>query len=35
MATEVLSALNVAGSGKLDHSGLVQYFETLAQVQVH
>ncbi len=34
MATEVLSALKVAGKGKLDHSGLIQYFESLASVQV-
>jgi len=35
MATEVMSALRVAGKGKLDHSGVVQYFEDLAQVEVH
>jgi 2-hydroxy-3-oxopropionate reductase len=35
MATEVMSALNVVGKGKLDHSGVVQYFESLAQVHVH
>ena len=35
MATEVMSALKAAGKGKLDHSGAVQYFEDLAQVEVH
>jgi 2-hydroxy-3-oxopropionate reductase len=35
LATEVMSALKVAGKGKLDHSGIVQYFESLARVEVH
>jgi 2-hydroxy-3-oxopropionate reductase len=34
LATEVLSALKTAGKGKLDHGGLVQYFEALAGVEV-
>jgi len=34
LAAEVMSALKVAGKGKLDHGGLVQYFEALAGVEV-
>ncbi len=34
LATEVLSALKVAGKGRLDHGGLIQYFEALARVEV-
>ena len=34
LATELMSALNVAGKGKLDHGALVQYFEGLAGVEV-
>jgi 2-hydroxy-3-oxopropionate reductase len=34
LATEVMSAMKVAGKGGLDHGGLVQYFESLAGVEV-
>ncbi len=34
LATEVMSALKTAGKGALDHGGLVQYFESLAGVEV-
>jgi len=34
LATEVMSALSTAGKGKLDHGGLVQYFEGLAGIKV-
>ena len=34
LAVELMSALKVAGKGKLDHGGLVQYFEALAGVEV-
>jgi 2-hydroxy-3-oxopropionate reductase len=34
MAAEVMSALIVAGKGKLDHGGIIQWFESLAGVQV-
>jgi 2-hydroxy-3-oxopropionate reductase len=34
LATEVMSALKVAGKGTLDHGGLIQYFEALAGVEV-
>jgi 2-hydroxy-3-oxopropionate reductase len=34
LATEVMSALKVAGKGALDHGGIVQYFEALAGVEV-
>jgi len=34
LATEVMSALSTAGKGKLDHGGLVQYFEGLAGIEV-
>lgn len=35
MPTEVMSTLKAIGKGKLDHSGVVQYFERLTQVEVH
>jgi 2-hydroxy-3-oxopropionate reductase len=34
LATEVMSAMKAAGKGGLDHGGLVQYFESLAGVEV-
>lgn len=34
MAAEVMSALKNAGKGGLDHGGLIQYFESLAGVEV-
>ena len=34
LAAEVMSALKASGKGALDHSGLVQYFESLAGVEV-
>ena len=35
LAAEVMSAMKTAGKGGLDHGGLVQYFESLAGVEVH
>lgn len=35
MAVEVMSALKVSGKSKLDHGGLVQFFESLAGIEVH
>jgi 2-hydroxy-3-oxopropionate reductase len=34
LATEVMTALKAAGKGPNDHSGLVQYFEQLAGIEV-
>jgi 2-hydroxy-3-oxopropionate reductase len=34
LASEVMSALKVAGKGKLDHCGVVQFFEGLAGIKV-
>jgi 2-hydroxy-3-oxopropionate reductase len=35
MAVEVMKALKVSGKSKLDHGGLVQFFESLAGIEVH